>query len=428
VKSFEDPSKWDDLKSGVLGVGAALLKMETVFKRLDGSAHGAFNRVVYQPIANAQAEEHRMMREVLDELDGHMAKLPKKVLSGWNDQIEIAELGDPRTHEPMRGPRSKLISLALNMGNESNAQKLAGGYGWRQDTVMRVLDRELTADEWQYVQNVWDTIEKLWPKIAELERRVNGIVPDKVRPRMLNTSAGVLRGGYFPVVYDPTRSRTADEHAGKAESRLFENNYTRASTSRGFTKERTEVERPVLLSLDVINRHVAEVVHDVTHREAVMQADRFLSDKRVLDAVDETMGPDVSALFRPWLQFIANEWAYDRAGVSKLEGFMRAARRNTTFVGMAYRISTMITQVAGYANSVERVGPKWIATGLNVALRHPKQASAFALERSLELRSRFDTLDRDVRENARRLAGKHDAASLARRYAFAVLLVPERSI
>lgn len=418
AKGFADPTKWEDIKAGVLGAAASLLKMETVFHRLDGSRHGAFNRIVFQPLAKAQAEEQRLMREVLDELDGHLSKVPAKVLATWNDQITVDTLFDPRTHEPMTGPRSRLISMALNMGNESNASKLAGGYGWREQEVLRVLDAQLQPEEWLYVQAVWDTIGKFWPRIVELEKRVNGVAPDAVRPRVLTTSAGVLRGGYFPVVYDPARSRTANEHAAKGEGRLYENGYTRPSTSRGFTKERTEVQRPILLSLDVINRHVAEVVHDLTHRETVMQAWRFLSDKRVLDAVEETMGSDVAGLFRPWLQFIANEWVYDRAGMSKLEAFMRAARRNTTFVGMAYRLGTMFAQLGGYVGSVERIGPRWFAAGMNTTLRNPREASAFALDRSLELKSRFDTLDRDIRENVRRFAGKTDLASLVQRYGF----------
>lgn len=428
AKGMEDPSQWDALKSGMLGVHAALLKMETLFKRLDGSAHGAFNRVVYQPIAEAQAREQVMLTDIGKELEAHLKAVPKEIRATWTDKVTIGKLYDPRTKEPISGPRSKLIAMALNVGNESNAQKLAGGYGWRQDEVMRVLDAELAPEEWQYVQNVWDTIEKLWPEIETLEKRVNGIAPDRVIPRNLNTSAGILRGGYYPVVYDPERSRIAGEQQERNRDSLFENHYQRASTSRGFTKERTQVERPVHLSLDVMDRHVAEVVHDITHREAVMQADRFLSDTRVLDAVDEAMGSQISGLFRPWLQHIANEWAYDRAGIGTLERIMRGARRNTTFVGMAYRIGTIITQVAGYANSVERIGPRWLYQGLNVTLRNPRAANRFAVERSHELKSRFGQQDRDMRENQRRLAGKKDIASLVQRFGYSGISAFDRLV
>lgn len=428
AKGFDDPTRWDDIKSGVLGVGASLLKMETVFKRLDGSGHGAFGRYVFQPIREAQGRETDLLREVRAELNSHLEAVPAKIRATWNDQIEISQLYDPRTHEPIKGPRSKLIAMALNVGNEGNAQKLAGGYGWRQDEVMRTLDAELDPEEWLYVQKVWDSIEKLWPKIVDVEKRVNGIAPDKVRARRLNTSAGILRGGYYPVVFDPERSRAANEYAERNSDRLFENNYTRASTSRGFTKERTEVERPILLSLDVMDRHVAEVVHDITHREAVMQADRLLSDRRILDAVDETMGPEISGLFRPWLQYVANEWAYDRAGVSKLEKFLQAARRNTTFVGMAYRFTTVLAQAGGYVNSAERIGPKWLAHGLAVAMRNPKAANDFAIAKSNELRSRFDDLDRDIRENTRKLLGKDGIQAKTLRYGYAGISAFDRMV
>lgn len=85
---------------------------------------------------------------------------------------------------------------------------------------------------------------------------------------------------------------------------------------------------------------------------------------------------------------------------------------------MAYRLGTMFAQLGGYVGSVERIGPHWFAAGMNTTLRNPKEASAFALDRSLELKSRFDTLDRDIRESVRRFAGKTDLASMVQRYRF----------
>ena len=96
------------------------------------------------------------------------------------------------------------------------------------------------------------------------------------------------------------------------------------------------MKEPIHLSLSVIERHLSEVIHDLTHREAIMQADKFLTSRRIVAAVDETLGPEVRRQFRPWLQHIANEWAYDRAGGAAAEKFLRAMRRNATFVGMAF--------------------------------------------------------------------------------------------
>lgn len=413
-----DPGWYDGVKKFALESHAALLKMETVLGRLDGSKQGAFNRIVFQPIAEAQAREKAMLRKFLDELKGHVAKVPKAQLARWRDIVELPGLTDPETGRPARLERSKLISMALNMGNASNAQKLAGGYRWREEVVLDTLNTQLSAEEWRYVQATWDTIEKLWPDIAALEKRINGFAPDKIEARPVSTSAGMLRGGYFPVIYDPRRNYRTEELASVSTDKLFENSYTRATTSKGFTKERVDVERPIHLSLDVINRHVGEVIHDLTHREVIMQADRFLSDHRIMKAVDDTMGAPVRQLFRPWLQHIANEWAVDRAALSDFDRFLRGLRRNATFVGMGYRLSTMMMQVAGYANSFERVGARWVTPAIGNFIRKPRETTDFVLEKSFEVRDRLDTLDRDIADNIRSITGQRDIAADVRRFAF----------
>lgn len=91
-----------------------------------------------------------------------------------------------------------------------------------------------------------------------------------------------------------------------------------------------------------------------------MQADKFLQARPIMKAVDDSLGPEVRKQFRPWLQRIANEWAYDRAGQAGIEGFIKKARLNATIVGMGYRLSTIMMQAAGYSNSIERIGARWV--------------------------------------------------------------------
>jgi len=325
--TFAEPGYWDTISNGIASADAALLKMETVFDWLDnGDPNGVFNRIVFRPLADAQHNEQAMLREYVVKVQELTRALPKEVVARWRDKFSDHRLASAKAENIMT--RDQLVSVALNMGNEGNRAKLMGGYGWNANDVMDVLNENLTADEWAYVQAIWDTIDSLWPQIEALEKRVNGIAPEKVDAVPIQTAHGVLRGGYYPVVYDPRFSIEAEANAAKSNN-LFENIYQRARTSMGFTKERTDVERPIHLSIGIIELHLSEVIHDVTHREAVMQADRFLSDKRIMQAVDETFGKEVRRQFRPWLQHIANEWAYDRAGMGALEKFMRTLRRRS---------------------------------------------------------------------------------------------------
>ena len=164
--------------------------METVFDWLDGgNSNGVFNRIVFRRMADAQAREKRMLEDYIGRLTGLLRAIPKKQIGRWSERVTIPELIDPQTNEPMVATRDRLVSMALNMGNEGNAKKLAGGYGWNEDAVMRVLDRELTAEDWTYVQSVWETINGLWPESQAMEKRLNGVAPEKVEARPVTTRA-----------------------------------------------------------------------------------------------------------------------------------------------------------------------------------------------------------------------------------------------
>ena len=429
---FGGETTLDWIKGGFASLHSVLVKMEDVFDRLDGDhPNGVFNRVAFAPIVEAQANEQVMLDDYMARLMEAMQAVPKERVKRWHEKNTIDELPGidkygRSTGEPVSLLGEELLVMAMNMGNRGNMEKLIAGYGWDKqlggmdaaaDVVLDVLNRELSIEDWQYVQTVWDTIDELWPEISALEKRVNGFAPDKVEAVPIQTSAGELKGGYFPVVYDP-ESKVGGRNLEVEERGLFASSYFRSTTRSGSTHERTQFKGPLHLSLGVINRHVAEVVHDITHREAVMNADKFLSDDRVQQAVIDTMGPEIAQQFRPWLSHIANEWATDREGNSQAERFLKATRTNATVVGLGFRISTIMLQVSGYANSIERVGMIPVARGIRKMLSGT-EAWTYALENSKELKSRMTTLDRDIRDNARRLASKQKGVlDAAQRFAF----------
>lgn len=438
-KSLTGGEGWlDGIKGKFLSLNAALRKMEDVFDRLDGfktrskaTNIGVFNRVVIRPIYEAQENERAMLDDVVGQAIEAMKAVPKESLKRWQEKRTIDELQDMDTlGRPLPRPATmlgeELVVMAMNMGNRGNMEKLIAGRGWDKQygsidaaktVVLDVLNRELTVEDWRYVERVWEIVDSLWPQLSEVEKRVNGFAPDKVEAVPLTTSAGVLRGGYFPVVYDPT-TKVGQRNLEVEEKGLFPSSYYRATTRAGSTRERTEFKGPLHLSLGVINRHLAEVVHDITHREAIMNADKFLSDPRVVTAVTDAIGPDLQAQFRPWLQHIANEWAADREANSEAEKMMKSLRTNATMVGLGFRFSTILLQVSGYANSIERVGLTAVARGL-MKSRFSPEAWSFALDNSKELRSRMATMDRDIRDNARKLASKQAGVlDAAQQFAF----------
>lgn len=397
-RTFLQPGFFADIKAQILSVDASLLKMETVFDWLDGGGFGMFKRVVFQRIVDAQERRRKMTRQIVDALAKAQAEVPKDVRKRWSQKVTLSFI-DPRNGRPAVMTRDQLISMALNLGNEGNAKKLAGGYGWSEQSMLDMLNRELTAEEWGYVQKVWDAIDVLWPEIAAVERRVNGVEPEKVEAREVQTNAGVLRGGYYPVVYDTSRDLRVEKNTAISADQLFSSAYKRANTRAGSTNERTEVrDMPILLSPAVLSRHINEVVHDITHRETLMDAHRFLNDARIVKAVRGVMGEDIQKQFNPWLQHIANEFAHDAQGMSALEKGLKAIRTNATFVGLAYRASTIMLQVTGFIQTAEVIGAQWMAQGVYSFARDHHLSYQFVLENSQEVAARMDTMDRDMRD------------------------------
>lgn len=404
--SFTDESRWESIKAKVATMDAALLRMEQVFDWLDnGKADGAFNRVVFRPIAEAQERERVMYEDFSAKIAAASDKVPEKTVRSWANRITL-DLIDPETGLPVVMERKRLIAMALNWGNAGNRQRLSDGYRWSPDGIERALMDNLSEAEWAFVQDVWDILEELWPEIAKVERAVNGVEPERVEATEVATPFGQLRGGYYPAIYDTRLDYTSEERAAESAD-LFSANYTRATTRSSASKERAaKVQRPILLDIGVIGRHVGEVIHDVTHRQAVIQANKFLSNRRVMKAVDEVVGPEVRKQFRPWLNHVANSWAQERAGNEGFGRFLGKLRANTTVVGMGFRVTTMITQAAGYSNAAEYVGAKWIAQAVAQVSAHPIASFDFALSRSKELRGRMDTLDRDLRLELKRMTAR----------------------
>lgn len=418
-KGLADPDFVDRLKAGVASIDAALLKAETIFDWLDGGTGGVFNRIVFQPIADAQTRSGDMQAKAFADVRAAMEKIDADTLRKWSSKVTIPELIDRETGQPVHFQRHKLVAMALNMGNEGNIQRLTDGHGWNEQAVRDVLNRELSEQEWAFVQEVWDIIDGFWPELAAMERRVNGVEPDKVEAVPVETPFGILKGGYYPAVYDWSKEADADRVKGGDSDSILEPGYTRATTRASSTKARADqVSRPIMLNLGVINRHLGEVIHDITHREAVLQADRFITDPRIVAAIDGTLGPEIRKQLRPWLKHVANQWALDREAQQGAAAFMGRLRSNTTAVGMGFRISTMLMQVAGYSNSFEYVGARWVTEAIAQVARRPIDSFNFVMERSGEVRQRMDTLDRDIADGIRRAAGGGVALSDVKRFMF----------
>lgn len=380
-------------------------KPEFLFRWLDGDREvGPVWQAMFKPIADAETREQQMQAEATKRLADIMDVYTRQERATWYAQKRyVKEIGQSMD-------KARMMAVALNWGNQYNREVLMEGHGWNETQVQAILSH-LDGRDWETVQAIWDLIDSFWPDIKKMEEDLNGVAPDKVQPAPVETHVGQFRGGYYPIKYDTRISYRAFQREEKAGQSLFENSFTRPATRKGHTKERTGSGGQALrLDLDVMSEHIGQVIHDLSHRRAIMDVNRLANDVRIREAIEQTAGREMYKQIKPWLQSVANEVLQPESYWEKLIG---QARVGATVVNMGLKVTTAIVQPLGYLNSVDMLGERYAWKGLTDFLgsrggsvspwTNMKRATEFVQSRSTMMENRQRTFDRDVRDSLQRL-------------------------
>jgi hypothetical protein len=394
-------SAWQTVK----GFWADHIKAATWARILDGGKDGGpmWERII-RPANEAGNTETVMRAKATKDLMGILAPVLKEGGLGGKGQYFA---GIKRSLN-----REARLAWALNTGNAGNLQRLLDGNGYTREQIQPVLDT-LTASDWRFVQRVWDYFESYLPQIAEKEKRVSGKEPDWVEPveQTVTTADGEtlrLKGGYYPIKYDPRSSNRADQFANAEDiAQQMQGAYTSATTRRSFTKTRAEEVkgRPLLESLDGIYGGVQEVIHDLAWHEFLIDANRLLRDDAIAGSIRNTYGPEVHRQFTRWLEDVAvGEGAARKAG----ENAMAWVRQGVSVSGLGFNVMTALIQPLGITQSIVRIGPEYVGRGIAKALGAPIETAGRISEMSDFMATRFLTRNRELNElrNTVKGAGK----------------------
>ncbi|CAB4144463.1 hypothetical protein UFOVP456_43 [uncultured Caudovirales phage] len=397
---------------------APLLKMEQLVEWLDnGRVDGPWHTYLWNPIAQAQVEENDLHRELTTKIVASLEQMPKEQRSSLLDVYEIPGIG--------RVTRKYILSMALNMGNDENMNKMLRGHGWQLENVQAALDKLSDAD-WRFVQDTWNNINSLWPQIVELEKRVTGLAPKKVeaRPFVVRRNGQevmTLEGGYFPLVYDPRFSEQGAKQESGNLGQLFEQGYVRATTVKGHTEARNEgFAAPLQLDFElVLTGHLTNVIKDLTHREAIVAANKILTNPEIRKVLQETMNPAIEKQMLPWLRSVVNDRnGGSQQGLGDFSRWMMSLRANTVAAVMGFKATTAIMQITGLSASLDKVDAKYLGIELARFMRHPVQLTNEVRALSGEMRNRPSNLDRDIRAQLRQMTGQNSLLTQAQRFAF----------
>ena len=406
---------------------AALTGLGHLSNEIDGAdTNGLFNGMFLRPLSEAQTLENDLQSKYARKIVELTQKLSKETKNNLQKFI-------PGTKENLGAEYTleDLISFGLNMGNKSNLERLMDGNRFSQRQI-EYIKTTLKKEHWDYIQAIWDTLEGMYPLLEEHHKRISGLDIDKVFAVPVMTPYGNYRGGYYPIVYDVEQSASLAAKEVVNKDALFDNDYVRPTTSKGYTKKRQDVvKEPLRPGLSVVAQHMRAVIHDIAYRQPLRQLWSLVNDPRFIETFDNHIGKEYRETLKDLLRSIGNQPNQDIRTLGKFEQALKFFRQRATLIGLGFRISTALTQPLGFFSSIAKIaeskqklggkhgGAYWISVGHRELMN--KEVRAWALANSGELRARLGNNDETIARRIRELqsnAGRENFKDVAEGWAY----------
>ncbi len=293
----------------------------------------------------------------------------------------------------------KVYSVALNMGNEGNLKALMQGYGWEEGHLSAITGR-LTAEEWKAIQNTWDAIDALYPRLNEVFKTLKGVPLPKVKAMpfsVLSADGQVvqLKGGYYPLIFDQRLSDKAAENQSVDELLNGMEAVLRSPNPKsGMTKTRKGGTLPPRLSLNVIDRHVTDTIHYVTHALPLRDTMRLFREDSFKQAFINAAGQENYDQLLPWLRGIARPGGEQAKGMLAVMDWL--ARRGSMYA-LGANMKSALLQLTSIGNSWSEVGFGHFMRAAATMISSPKQSWTTVREKSAYMQNRARLLDDTLR-------------------------------
>jgi len=350
--------------------------------------------------ANFEAEQRARCSQILRE-----KLLPAFKKSADEDPIAIPGFDRPFTH----GMR---LAVALNLGNESNKQRLITNDPRFTTEALQAIMDSLTEADWRAVEAVWQLFESFKTAIGEKELRVYGVEPEwiKYEPFKVKTKEGktiTVSGGYYPVKYDPVASNKVDKRTdAEATEQDLRGAYQSATTRRSFTQSRVTgdvTDMPLRLDLTALYEGLNDVIHDLAWHEWLIDTKRVLDgaggpDSGLRAAIKERYGYNVAKEFEEWRKDIALGGRSE--GKNDLQSYIAKTVGMST---MGFSFNSALVQLTGIGYVIPRVGAAAFSVALGKYLTSPFKTRRFVNSQSQAMLLRAQTQFKELAQIRNRL-------------------------
>lgn len=291
-----------------------------------------------------------------------------------------------------------LTSLMFHWGNDANRYAITEGFGITNDQMARLFS-EMPTSVVNAVQQVWDSIDSMYPDLDAVYRRIYNrpMTREEAMPFTVISRDGDtidVRGGYYPLVYDPLLNRNVQRNNDIQES-LYSNQraaaFRSALPANGFTMARLRdadgnptVGYPPLLKTSVLSDHIDFAAHFTEYAEILSELDRLTRDEVWSGTYISKFGIDAYNEIRNWIQYQARPDKIPEGAIAK---GLNKLRSWATTSALGLRVRTSLRQRQGlfqaYSimldNSMTKTNPlKYLSKAIrsmgikgNIGLRSP---------------------------------------------------------
>lgn len=407
-RKFGDESKIEMAARLAEEASMNLIKPETILQDMGDTAM----RYIYDPMREAANTEMRM-NETLRQQQAdifaayHDGKVAKYLAQGMDEQEaraaakkELNEMGSKKQYSIGKENITKenLLAIALNWGTDINRKRVVDGYQVSYGFIEYAL-RQLDAADWQFVQNIWDLFETYWTDLQRVEANVTGVTLEKqpaVPFQIIGADGGVynLNGGYYPLRYDPVKNNiTALREINEAIKTKMQD-ATRLGTKLGSTKERSQgnVSLMIRTDLNVIDEVLGENIHNIAQRETIRDVNRLINNIDVKNAVETYWG---KATWRTLNKWSLDCWAPEPQAKNIYEKASQRIRMRQTQAVLGFRVSTALLNICNIGPMMDYIGPIEATKAIKDFYLHPQRQYNTIMAKSVFLRNRAETMDRD---------------------------------
>ena len=376
----------------------SLQQIKTILRRLDGGKGGPAEMYIYDTINRARQHFNERLESETMRLAKNVALYSRKELYKIRNERGY-QVGDARNLT-----KEQVMALALNWGTERNRQRAIETVKANEVEIERLFQDVLDDRDWEFIIREWEQINSFYPERSAVQERMTGNPLKKEEGITFRIGGRTIEGQYYPIMYDPKTSGKSSNHEMEDIAQSFMSSNATFGYGMSATKSRLDKvkDKQLLLSLDVIPRAITESINHIAMREAVTDVNTLINRKEFADYVTNKLGASEYQYLRQWVR---DQWTTEVSRLTEFDNMMQTIKRNISSAVIAGKVSVAIQNVANIPVAMEQLGAARVMralyrAGVGVYGRGSgryNETYGFVLGKSVMLRERAQTLDKDMR-------------------------------